>query len=1793
MALRREDPQIIWNFLSTDDNLIVCSGEARLSGSFTPLNETGRLKIQLSMASGIEYIPGSMVVSGGSELISVNENNLQKPVFTIDAPTATVEFTLQKNAGCEAYQFQIGGGTLIDTIQILTNSNVAVGNAQLSEGYNLRYSSLSINQVKVNPRTVSLGDTISRSLRILNGNFASRTSFWFAEIASPGKFEFFDFVLNPDQGGIPIPMDKFILSPSGDSLLLEIDQSIISQVGDRDDEFENGEFFTLGYKAKVLGCESNSMATSYPTVWWGCEDKICQVYQEIASVNITFQEPELTYQWVESYSGCFGYSYGPDTVYFEIENIGSGPAANVSTRLGLINGQLSGIDTSDVYIQLDGGAFEKVVVRGVGRVSDNFGCQELSPGNALHQQIDVNYASILQAGEKIRLRFLHYKCNPNECLKDSRRLRVNYRILSHLSYTDECGQNKLTIPRAVLGRELFNSPVHSVPKNYFENDEPQFVRINWTRFVVNKFPLDAESAYFELVVNLPQGVDLGGNEESIQWVKPSLDTVYNVSYVLTQENALIARWPYMDEDSIANFSGSYIQFPLVADCSEFEENPMLDYEVRFIPSATCGGSNALTLTCETTELYMACPGNILTGGIRLEDSHFERANVGYPDIDNNGCPDNDNACDGTGEVYEDSTRIAQPRLDRAVGGDTLISISQATLVAGTEGSSWEYLYFSHIFQDTSNLSLLGAELMYEDASEGTTYSCTSLLSEWVNDSTLFFDMGVAKLRKCLSLPSSLSSFDAGDNFEVNIRYRIDNDLNTLRLLAIEGETQFYASNVSLPSDEVDKLMLYPLGGRIITLEPNPYQCCGSNIQFRNCDERDDSRGYALQLDGYGTGNNFFPDEYRSLAIPIRLEYTVPYGYKYTSARIRMNRTAGNQRGKRTGYVPLYPDQQILQEDGTLALVFNLEEGPNSAIWVKNGGPAYYSDDAFSLEPDIFIRPTCAAPDIWTGRNDIKLFYRRPDGTVFNGQVSHTVSFQGANLEVSSPEADQIATAGDISWELSFKNRSTRSFAAYTWIKIQSDKGLLASDKLILKDQGGNELVPDELGLYRFDTLQTSESRTLRIETNYEGCAPDKLIITYGYDCDRYPFQLGTLDENCYEQVRLSVRPVPSQVTTQITPLELTPIQPGVVDGPLYGDTTINVCEPFPVEVKMLSAQPGGVYNLRAVLNNAIANRAPGLEFMSGSGYYIFPEGAAPRPFSDMANQSLSQQNDSSQFIIDLTEVAPEVFGEGDMHLPGIEVEEAERKVTLQFLVKPTCDIAIGDLFTVQGFATSDCGLPILGNGESVAGRRMKVAGITSEYATVVGTAGEINIGSSSEGEELSIYVKKFGTAALGENDYLTVTLPPQVDIGLGLDCLIGNCPDEATRELTTIGNRKVYSWQLPKWEDAEESRFGLRVIFNGTSCGPIGQATINTLTKVDVACKDDPSGFCPDGVALITGSTETEMTATFATLDLNGLGMGVEITPDSLGGGFTLFPRFQVINEGPSYPEDLKLEIYCVDKNATFSDGSAPVDTITIPGPIESGAIIDTLLTVRNAFCDPVYSDLLIMIPDTSFYADKLIQKFCGVYPGFSRKATSLGQNPGIKLEAEAIDSIIADIAWIQFEASWVENHAHLEWTTRSETDLLNYELERSIDTVTFTNIHTRDARGQVQGIPTSYKHDDMEAIYQQVEIIYYRVKVTDIEGRISYSRIRKLEVPEDHRILQFKIYPIPATDIVNVEYYWGVGTTNIRIVDLQGKLLYQEAFEEKSKHVIIPVNNWSPEVYAIEVRDEVMNVSKLIQINP
>ena len=140
-------------------------------------------------------------------------------------------------------------------------------------------------------------------------------------------------------------------------------------------------------------------------------------------------------------------------------------------------------------------------------------------------------------------------------------------------------------------------------------------------------------------------------------------------------------------------------------------------------------------------------------------------------------------------------------------------------------------------------------------------------------------------------------------------------------------------------------------------------------------------------------------------------------------------------------------------------------------------------------------------------------------------------------------------------------------------------------------------------------------------------------------------------------------------------------------------------------------------------------------------------------------------------------------------------------------------------------------------------------------------------------------------------------------------------------------------------------------------------------------------------------------------------------------------------------------------------------------------------------------------------------------------------------------------VKYLSFTGNAVNKNIILNWVTAQEVNNNYFEIERSFTGKDFTSIGIA-LDGFENGTKKEYAFKDNSALLENKEIVYYRLKQFDNDGKFTYSTILVVRIKSISKV-DIQVSPNPFTERITVRFTGIENTTaDIRIVNLSGQVV-------------------------------------------
>jgi PQQ-dependent dehydrogenase (s-GDH family) len=176
-------------------------------------------------------------------------------------------------------------------------------------------------------------------------------------------------------------------------------------------------------------------------------------------------------------------------------------------------------------------------------------------------------------------------------------------------------------------------------------------------------------------------------------------------------------------------------------------------------------------------------------------------------------------------------------------------------------------------------------------------------------------------------------------------------------------------------------------------------------------------------------------------------------------------------------------------------------------------------------------------------------------------------------------------------------------------------------------------------------------------------------------------------------------------------------------------------------------------------------------------------------------------------------------------------------------------------------------------------------------------------------------------------------------------------------------------------------------------------------------------------------------------------------------------------------------------------------------------------------------------------------------------------------------NAITLPLNLLTFKGQWQDNNTLLQWETSNEVNTSHFVIERSTDARNFTAIGRTEAAGNSNG--QKYSYPDKDAGMLNAAILYYRLKMYDLNGTFSYSNIVTINV--DPAALVVNIYPNPVHSMIMAKVSLKkADNLNIQVTDMKGQAVYMATkyLGAGVSELQIDTRKWTSQVYSVKITD-------------
>lgn len=171
----------------------------------------------------------------------------------------------------------------------------------------------------------------------------------------------------------------------------------------------------------------------------------------------------------------------------------------------------------------------------------------------------------------------------------------------------------------------------------------------------------------------------------------------------------------------------------------------------------------------------------------------------------------------------------------------------------------------------------------------------------------------------------------------------------------------------------------------------------------------------------------------------------------------------------------------------------------------------------------------------------------------------------------------------------------------------------------------------------------------------------------------------------------------------------------------------------------------------------------------------------------------------------------------------------------------------------------------------------------------------------------------------------------------------------------------------------------------------------------------------------------------------------------------------------------------------------------------------------------------------------------------------------------------------LQAQASLSGDLSTVSWSTLSEQNTSHFIVERSINNKDFALVGKQVQAAGSSAVKSYYQmNDNISGLIQQTAVVYYRVKLVDIDGKTKYSNVVVVRLTNQ---LNVNAWPNPFHSSITVSVNTDRATAfRIRLLDVSGKAIQQlrrEVTKGISQIALTEFERLAAGVYMLEMIEE------------
>jgi Secretion system C-terminal sorting domain len=175
-------------------------------------------------------------------------------------------------------------------------------------------------------------------------------------------------------------------------------------------------------------------------------------------------------------------------------------------------------------------------------------------------------------------------------------------------------------------------------------------------------------------------------------------------------------------------------------------------------------------------------------------------------------------------------------------------------------------------------------------------------------------------------------------------------------------------------------------------------------------------------------------------------------------------------------------------------------------------------------------------------------------------------------------------------------------------------------------------------------------------------------------------------------------------------------------------------------------------------------------------------------------------------------------------------------------------------------------------------------------------------------------------------------------------------------------------------------------------------------------------------------------------------------------------------------------------------------------------------------------------------------------------------------------------IRLLSFSGAFNNNATQLNWSSDNQVNFSHFEIERSIDGISFSSIGSKLATQSNNSSKEQYLYNDNLALLTG-NTFYYRLRMIDLDGKFKYSNVIMIR-KDQSSIKGLSINPNPIVNGNNTTVRFeakSANTVEFKVVDMSGKIVLRQQNNITSGTNSIAITNLDrlqPGLYVLQMND-------------